>query len=158
MPVAVEPALPPAQEQPQREHDDHDADERLRSTLRRVGQVAAEEDDRKPEDEQRRRVPEPPGEPEDRRPARRPDALACDDRRDRDEMVRVGGVAQAEQERDGEDYERPPAAERGDCLVEPEHAASLRGRDDAASSTPAATMTGRTWPSRRSQGDRLLRS
>ena len=69
-----------------------------------------------------------PGEPEPGRPARRPIRLRREQRRDGDEGVGIGRMAQAEQERDPEDDGQPTAgAESRDQLVEPEHA-SPRGK------------------------------
>ena len=68
--VRVEGAAVPAQEQRDRERDDHEADGRLGGLLRRLGQVALEEHDRQAEGEQRRRVAEAPGRARAGRPRR----------------------------------------------------------------------------------------
>ena len=98
--VDVEAAGSPAAQEPERERDDHDAGERLGRALEAGREVAAEKHDRDPERDEGRRVAEAPREAEPARSAPGPVRLAGDERRDRDEVIRVGGVAEAEQHRD----------------------------------------------------------
>jgi hypothetical protein len=83
---------------------------------------AVEEDDRKPEGEQRRRVAKAPGEPELAGARGRALAAARDERRHGGEVIRVARVAEPEQGGDGEnDPERSAAGRVRDSLVDAEH-------------------------------------
>ena len=96
----VEVPAPPADEQPDGERDDHEADERLGALLDVPGQVRREEDDRQAEREERQRVPAAPCEAEPRRLASPWSRLPAATSRDRGEVVWVGRMAQAEEHRD----------------------------------------------------------
>jgi hypothetical protein len=122
MGVGMEAASPPAGEEADGEHDDDAPDEELGRTLGPPGDELAEEDDRKPEGDEARGMPEPPPEAEDRRPSRRPLFLRGDERRDGHEVVRIRRVAETEHERHGERHCRPAAGETRDRFVETEHA------------------------------------
>ena len=101
--VCLEDAAPPADDEPRAERDDHEPDRGLRPALHRRGQIRPVEDDRDAEDEECRRVAEPPGQAE---PAGAADAacvVACDERRHRCEVVRIACVAEAEYARGRED-------------------------------------------------------
>ena len=118
----LEPAAPPADEQPDGEADDQEPDGGLRSLLNRLGQIRLEEDDRQAEGEERRRMADSPGEAEPRGEPRRPLAAGGDQRRHGGEVVRVGRMAEAEQDRHADDGEQGGAArEVCDPVVEPEH-------------------------------------
>ncbi len=108
----------PAYEQRQREPDDERSDRRLRSPLNGNGQIRAVEDDREAEGEERGAVADPPGEPEPRGGA----PVAGGQGRHRREMVRIGGVSEAEEQRDAKhDEERRAVRRTREGMVEPEH-------------------------------------
>ena len=87
--------------------------------LRKKG---TEEEDGKPEGEQRRRVAESPGKPELPGAASRALPSARHERRHRDEVIRIGRMAQSEKNRDSEnDPDRSAVRGCGDSLVEAEH-------------------------------------
>ena len=124
MAVGERPALP-AQQQPERERHDHEADRYLGALLDARRQVRLPEHDRHAEREQRRGMAEPPGEPEPGRPA----AAVRDQRRHGGQVIRVARVPQAEQDCDHEDdQERRPVGEMHDPLVETEHQKPTFGR------------------------------
>ena len=58
--VDVEVAAPPTNEEAYRENDDHDRDGRLGCLLNAVRQEPVEQDDRQPEEKERRRMAESP--------------------------------------------------------------------------------------------------
>jgi hypothetical protein len=125
--VGVEPAAPPAQQEPRREEHDHEPDERLGRPLRGVRQVRVEQHDRQPEQGEGDRVPEPPREPEPPGAAHAAVGLGRDQRGDRGEVIGVGRVAQPEQQRDHEHQaEGLPVRQLGDPRVKAEH--QSRGR------------------------------
>ena len=90
----------PAHDQTHCEVDDQERDGGLSDLLRALGEVLAEEDDREAEDEQRRCVPETPSETEPRGRSSRAFLAARDECRHRGEMVRIGGMPEAEQDSD----------------------------------------------------------
>ena len=117
---AEHPALP-ADEQPDRQADDQQADRGLGGLLHRRGQVGLEEHDRHAEQEQARGVPEAPRETEPGGRLRRALLGAGDQRRDGGEVVGVGRVPEAEQDSDEGDHEqRRPVGEARHPAVEPE--------------------------------------
>jgi hypothetical protein len=117
----VHPA-PPAHEQPHGERHDDDADRCLGALLCALRQVGLEEHDRQAEDEERRRVAEPPGEAESPGAASPSFLVRRDQRADRREVVGVGRVAQAQEHRNDDDHEqRRSVRERGHPVVESEH-------------------------------------
>ena len=119
-PVLV--AVPVPDEQPDRQVDDQSGNRRLGAALDALGQVGLEEQDRHAEDDQGHGVPEPPPGAERRCLAPRLFLAGRDERRDRRDVVRVGGVAQAEQNcNEQDDQDRAAARERGDVVVESEH-------------------------------------
>jgi hypothetical protein len=112
----------PAEQEPEREVDDDEPDRALGPVLNCLRKEAVEEDDRKPEGEQRRRVAKAPGEPELAGAGRGALAAARDERRHGGEVIRVARVAEPEQDGDGENDPDGRAAGRGrDSLVETEH-------------------------------------
>jgi len=114
---AESPPMPP-HEQRQRESDNERSNRRLRSPLDGSGQVRAVEHDRKAEGEERRAVTYPPCKPEPRCGA----PVAGGQGRDRREMVGIGGVPEAEEQRDAEhDEERRAVRRTREGVVEPEH-------------------------------------
>ena len=120
--MEAEVAATPADEHPDREIGDHEADRSLRRLLGPLWQKAVEEDDGEPEADQRRRVADAPGKPELPGSASRALLAACDERRDRCEVIRVRRVAEPEEDRDRKhDHERPAVGNRCDSLVEAEH-------------------------------------
>ena len=63
-----------------------------------------------------------PREPELSRPASGALLVACDERRDRYQVIRVGRVTEPDQDRDGQhDHDRRAVGRRREPLVEPEH-------------------------------------
>ncbi len=92
-------------------------------------EVGARDDDRHAQREQRGGVAQPPREAHPARAAGAA-AIARDERGDRGQVVRVGGVAQPQQDRD-EDHgaEHGAVAQLGELLVKTEHRASpdMRG-------------------------------
>ena len=120
--VHVELAAPPAEEQSDRQVDDHDGDGRFSALLDMFREVAVEEQDGKTERKQRECVPKTPGEAERAGASRRALAAAGHERRHRREVIRVGGVSQAEQHGDCEhDPHRAAIREGGNLVVESEH-------------------------------------
>ena len=133
MNVGVEAARAPVQQEPDRQRHDHDADRQLGAPLHAVGQVGAEQHDRQAEGEQRGRVAQPPSEAQAPGAARAALLVGGDQRRDRGEVVGIGGVAQPEEDGDGAHHQRGASVpERGDLLVEPEHQPPLRAAATAA--------------------------
>jgi hypothetical protein len=116
--MGVEGPPPPLAEHLHRQQDDEDADERLGRAEQRIRQVAAGEDDRYPEHDQRRSVTESPGGAQDAGTTRRPLALRRDEGRNGDEVIRIRRVAKSEQERDREDDDGRAATRVGDELLE----------------------------------------
>ena len=139
--VQVEQAAPPADEQPDRKDDDQQADRRLGAALHGLRQVGPEEDDRQAEREQRNCVARPPGEAEARRHPGGAVAAARDQGRHRREVIRVGGVPEAENGRHGgDDEEGASVREVRDPGVETEHHATLgRARTVIARPRPSTT-------------------
>ena len=130
-------AAPPAGEQPQREVDDQPRDRRLRATLDASRAAPARRaDDRQAEHEERQRVPEAPGHAEPRGASGRALAPAGEERRDGDDVVRVGRMPQAEEDRhDGDEPEGHAVGIAGDQSSSP----NIR--------TPPG-VRGRSWPGR----------
>ena len=95
-------------EEQDREHDDHHADGGLGRLLHPLREERGEEHDRQAEREERERVAERPTPARAWRTAWRP-ARSASQRRHRGEVVRVGRVAEAEQDRDERDQEQAAA-------------------------------------------------
>jgi hypothetical protein len=122
MSVQVEVAMPPADEQPQGEEDDHRGNGRLGALLQTPRQVALGEEDREAEDHERQRVPEPPPRSEPSGRARGPLSAGGDQRRDGGDVVRIRRVAQSQEGRHEEDDgDRRAVREPRDPVVESEH-------------------------------------
>jgi hypothetical protein len=120
-------AAPPAKQQPHREVDDHAADRRLGSLLDSLREESMEQENRQAEDEQGRRVAETPCKAELTRAPGGPILAARYERRHRGEVVRVRGVAQAEEDSNGEhNPQRSSVGKRGDSVVETGHSDDLR--------------------------------
>src|SRR5438105_1055170 len=135
-------AAVPTQEQEHGEQDDHEADTRLGRPLHALGQVGAVEDHRQAEDEQRRRMAEPPGQAEPRCATGCALPAGRDHRRDRGEMIWIARVPQAEEHRHtDDDQQRRPVREGGDPVVEAEHRYLTLGRAWSVIPTPAARIT-----------------
>jgi hypothetical protein len=120
--VEAELTAPPADEQAESEVDDDEADRSLRRLLNPLRKSGAEEEDRKTEREQRRRMPKAPGEAE--LPGATSGALlsARHERRHGDEVIRVGRMTESEKDRDSEnDPDRSAVGGCGESLVEAEH-------------------------------------
>ena len=101
--VGVEAAAPPAHKQADRERHYEESDQRLGGLLDPGGQVAPEQHDRQPEQQQGGGVPDSPGKAE---PAGAPDAIvrrAGDQRRHCGQVVGIGGVPKTQEQGDGED-------------------------------------------------------
>jgi len=145
--VRVEIAAARADQEPSGEEHDQRCDGGLGTPLQRRRQVPLEEHDRDAEDDQRERVSETPPRTELRGSLRGALAGRRDERRDRRDVVRVGRVAQPEQERDEDhDGDRAAAGEARDAIVETEHGPSLRRRVahavTPAGLRPAASSSG----------------
>jgi hypothetical protein len=106
--VDVERAAPPAPQQLHPEHGDGQPDRRLDELLHPVGQPQLEEHDRQPEGQQREAVADTPGGPEPPRDASIALVAPGDEGRHRHEVVGVGRVPQAQDERDGERAREAP--------------------------------------------------
>jgi hypothetical protein len=96
--VGVKEAAPPPQEQPRGERGDDEPDQGLGGLLDGLWQVAVKEDQRQPDEDERRTVPRPPEEAHD------PGFtqllvvfLRGDERRNRCQVVRVARVPQAQE-------------------------------------------------------------
>ena len=112
----------PADEEAEGEVDDDEADCRLRRLLNPLRKKAVEDEDRKPEGEQRRRMAEAPGKPEFPGPTSGALPSARNERRYRNEVIRIGRMTQSEKNRDSEnDPDRSAVGKRRDSLVETEH-------------------------------------
>ena len=141
--VRVEGAAVPAQEQRDRERDDHEADRRLRCLLHRLGQVALEEHDRQPEGEQGRRVAEAPGRARAGRP-RRWRARACRrsaSRRRRGGRGRSRGGGRARSRPRQTSASVAPSENDAIQVVESEHGQLTFGTARTVMASPAARMT-----------------
>jgi hypothetical protein len=101
--VHVEGTRPPAHKQAHREPDDDEADERLRGSLGPGRQRMPEEDERSSERDERQAVPDSPREAEAGTGPRITPLPARDEGRDGGDVIRVGGVAKAQQDGDEED-------------------------------------------------------
>ena len=111
-------ATPPAQQDARREGGDHEADQRLRAGPEPLGDRRAEQDQRQADDEQGRRVADPPHRAEPGRRARA-GAVGGDERGDRHQVIGVGRVAQPEQRGEQQGDRQRGAVEQGaDGLVE----------------------------------------
>ena len=131
MSVQVEVAVPPADEEPDREEHDQRRHRGLGALLHALRQELLEEQDRQAEQHERERMTEAPEHAEPRRA--RLDALLArgDERRHGCDVVRVGRVTEPEQCRD-EDHDEDGASAREvhDRVVEAEHVRwfAARGR------------------------------
>ena len=114
----------PADEEAESEVDDHEPDRRLRPLLNPLRKKPVEQQDRKPEGEQRRRMAKAPRETELAGATSRAVPSTRNERRHGDEVIRVGRMTQSEKHRDSEnDPDRRAVGGRGDPLVEAEHRA-----------------------------------
>ena len=110
MPMRVEISLPPAHQQADGQRDDHHANQRFRSALHELRQDTAEQDDGEAEQEQRDSVAEAPEEPEQAGAPPAAVVVRQDQRGNGGEMVRIGRMPRAEQQRDDEgEAEAAPA-------------------------------------------------
>src|SRR5439155_19272215 len=96
MVVEVEAAAPPAEEQAPRKHDDQHADEHLGALEDGFRKVRPVKNDRQSEDEERRRMSEPPGEAEAAGEPSGALLLRPDERGHGREMVGIGRMTQTE--------------------------------------------------------------
>jgi hypothetical protein len=120
--VEAELIAAPADEEAESEVDDDDSDRGLRRLLDPLRKKGTEEEDRKPEGEQRRRVAKAPGKPELAGAASCALPSACDERRYGSEVIRVGRMAESEKNRDSDnDPDRSAVGGCRDSLVETEH-------------------------------------
>ena len=118
----MEPSPAPKDEKPDGKHRDDHADEHLRGPLERLGQVPPEQDDRQAEECERGGVTGSPGRAQNRRTPGCAPGLGSDERRHGDEVVGVGCVPHAEEQRDRDDDEqRRLVAEARDVFVQSEH-------------------------------------
>ena len=93
----VEVALRPAEQQPERKEDDHQTDGHLCAPDQPVRQVPPEQDHRQPEGQQCGGMAEPPRQAKCSGPTCAVPLVRQDEGRDRREVVRVGGVPEAQQ-------------------------------------------------------------
>jgi hypothetical protein len=101
-------AAQPLDQHARRQHHDDDPHGALGADLQPARQLRLQQDQRQPDREQRSTVADAPPRSDPGRAAGVP-FVRGDQRRDRDEMVGIGRVPQAEQERHGErDGERRP--------------------------------------------------
>jgi hypothetical protein len=134
----VEVAPAPADEQAHGERHDHRADGELGHAPDDRRKVPFEQDEWQPDRQQRRSVAEPPAEPQSARQPRLVRLVGEHEAGDGGQVVGVGRMAEAEQQR-GQQREHDAAlAEVGDRVVESVHAAepSRRfrlGRDNQGS-------------------------
>jgi hypothetical protein len=98
--VGVESSRSPAHKQPDSKRYDDEADEDLGDLLDSGWQIRAEENDRKSQDEERDRVSCPRRKAEEAGAPQRTLGLAGDQRRDGNQVIRVGRVPKAEEKRD----------------------------------------------------------
>ena len=111
MPVRVKvPALPP-HEEPHGQPDDDEADDGFSGALRAVRQSAAEEHHRQTEEEERHRMPEPPEEAEHSRATSAAIVVRQNQRRNCGEVIGIGRMPRAEEQRDGEREAETAAAQ-----------------------------------------------
>src|SRR4051812_28188156 len=96
MEVVVSPS--PLQEQPDRQGHYDGADRNLRGLLQPLRQVAAQQHERKPDQNQRRAVAEAPGEAHEGSPLGLLALLGGDKGGDGGKVVRIRGVSQAKQQ------------------------------------------------------------
>jgi hypothetical protein len=108
--VNVEAAAMPANQQPDRKRGDENADSRFGCASHGARKRSVQEHDRHPEQRERRRVSDSPGESEPARTSRAVALVAAEhERRKSGQVIRVRGVAQSKQ--DGHDKrERKRAA------------------------------------------------
>src|SRR5262245_27359241 len=140
--VEVKEPTAPADEQPDGEAGDQDADARLGTALDRIGQVGLEEHDREAEGEQAEGVAQAPREAEPRGRAGGPLPGTGDQGRDGGEVVGVGRVAQPEHDRDYRYHAQRGAVGEGcDPVVESEHGQLTFGTARTVIARPAARMT-----------------
>ena len=143
--VDVEPAAAPPAEQAYGEGDDRDGDGRLGEVLHRRGQILAEDEDRKPEREEREPVTDAPRQAEPCGGGAGPPVRAGDERRHGGEVIGVGRMAKAEQDPDEQNEpDRGAVRERGP-VVDAEHPGILsyviEGSERTVIARPSAMMT-----------------
>jgi len=90
--IKAELTASPADEKPYGDVDDDDADRRLRRLLSQLRKSAVEKDDRESEGKQRRRMAKAPDKTQLPRATSAALASARNQRRDGDEVIRVGRV------------------------------------------------------------------
>jgi hypothetical protein len=130
--VHVVVAAVPAHQESRGDGDDHQPDRELGDALRGLRQQDAEDHDGQPEREQRRGMPQAPRKAEAPGAPRAVGLIAGHEHRDRRQVVGIGRVAQAEEQRD-EEREHPAAAgEIGNAMVEAEHQAPMLAAATAA--------------------------
>jgi hypothetical protein len=123
--VEAEQTAAPADEQPDGEVGNEESDRGLSGLLDAVRQEPVEDEDGQPEGEQGRGVAHAPCESELARPASGTFLVACDERRDRCQVIGVGRVAEPEEDRDGQhDHDRRAVGRRRESLFETEHRTS----------------------------------
>lgn len=107
--VHMEEAPPPLPEETERECNDDQADRRFDPTPDGLWQGGADEQERQAEGDERRGVPEAPREPEQRARAGAPTVRPRHEDRDCGEVIRVGGVAEPEEQGDEKNKGGPTA-------------------------------------------------
>src|SRR5918994_7511205 len=136
--VGVEVPAPPANEQPCGEEDYDHTDQSLRSLLHRPRQVTSQQHKRKADENQGRAVPNPPGKTHRTGLSRPVTTFGGDECGNRCQVIRVGGVAQAQRQADHEydpEGRRPvqealkPAVYRHHTLSLPPHNQPLSSGD-----------------------------
>ena len=140
--VSVEVPAPPANEQPYGEKDYDDSDQSLRSLLHRPRQVASQQHERNADENQGCAVANPPGKTHRAGLSRPATPFAGEKGGNRCQVIRVGGVPQAQRHADQEyDPEgRRPVQEALEPTVYRRHTLSLPPHDQPLSSGDAYTL------------------
>jgi hypothetical protein len=105
--VDMEAAAPPLPEETERQRDDDQSDRRFDATPGGLRQGSPDEQERQAEGDERRRVPDAPREAEQGARACVPSVRPGHERRDRGEVIGVGGMAEAEEQCDEENEGGP---------------------------------------------------
>lgn len=107
--VDVEATCSPLREEPEREDHDDESNRRFDDPPDGLGQGGSDEQEGQAEGDERDCMPESPREPQQRAGASAPPVRARDQAGDGGEVIRVGGVAEPEEQGDEEDEGGPTA-------------------------------------------------
>jgi hypothetical protein len=135
--MGVELAAAPANQEPERKHNNQNPDRDLRTALDLVRQMPAEEHHRQAETEERRSVTNAPRQPESRRASCAVARVGQHQRRNGSEVIRIRRVPQPEKKGEDERHHHPSIGQLSDLVVEAKHADQLSPSASVAAATAA---------------------